>query len=120
MVGKEWALKNDQALEFTFRFLATGGLRYTPIDKELSELAGETVYIQEKAHESQADPYRRLDVRFAYRKNKPNTSWKLSLDIQNATNRINYKRPFYDAWLNEIHFEEQSGLVPVISYTLDF
>ncbi|MFY0687275.1 MAG: carboxypeptidase-like regulatory domain-containing protein [Cyclobacteriaceae bacterium] len=120
MVGKEWPLKNDRAIEFTTRFLAAGGLRYTPINERLSILAQSPVEEQDRAFELQNDPYSRLDIRLAYRKNNPKTSWKVSLDIQNTTVNQNFKRPYFDYLTTQIRFEEQAGLVPVISYTLDF
>ena len=118
--GKEWALNRDRSIELGGRFIWGGGLRYTPIDEAASEARGWEVLDQTRQFTEQNPDYFRIDMRLAFRKNREKYSWRLSLDIQNLTNRTNPKRPFYDPWQNEIVFDPMSGLVPVLSYILDF
>ncbi len=118
--GKEWALSRERAIEVGARFLWGGGLRYTPIDDSLSRATGWEVLDQSSQFTEQNPDYFRIDLRAAFRKNREKYSWRLSLDIQNLTNRTNPKRPFYDPWQNSIVFDPMSGLVPVLSYILDF
>ncbi len=118
--GKEWAMKRNRSFELGGRFIWGGGLRYTPIDEQASETLGWEVLDQSRQFTEQNPDYFRIDFRAAFRKNREKYSWRLSLDIQNITNRTNPKRPFYDPWQNEIVFDPMSGLVPVLSYILDF
>lgn len=54
--------------------------------------------------------YFRLDTRVAYTRNKPKYAWTLSLDIQNATNRINESsNPVINA----------AGTIPFLNYKVD-
>jgi CarboxypepD_reg-like domain len=118
--GKEWVITKQRAFELGGRVIWGGGLRYTPINDTLSALAGRQIDKQDQQFTAQNPDYFRIDFRAAFRKNREKYSWKLALDIQNLTNRINPKRPFYDPWKNEIAFDPMSGLVPVLSYILDF
>ncbi len=118
--GKEWQFQSGNIFEVGLKFLYSDGLRYTPINEGLSELFRRTVEFQDQAFANKTIFYFRMDLRISYRKNLPNRSWKLSLDIQNATNRVNEERPEYDLLRNEVVFDPQSSIIPVISYTLDF
>ncbi len=118
--GKEWILTRNRAFEIGGRAIVGGGLRYTPIDEEASAIVGGQVERQDQQFTAQNEPYFRMDFRAAFRKNKDKFSWRLSLDIQNITNRINPKRPVYDPWQNRVIFDPMSGLIPVLSYILDF
>ncbi|MDH5605182.1 MAG: TonB-dependent receptor, partial [Cyclobacteriaceae bacterium] len=105
--GKEWKISDNKLFEAGGRMIYGGGLRYTPIDEVASKKTGEPVFIQEEAFSLQAKEYFRIDARLAYRVNKPNISWKLSLDIQNLTNRDNVRRPFYNRYTNAIQWDPQ-------------
>ncbi len=118
--GKEWQFQNGNAFEAGLKLLYSNGLRYTPIDEARSEIFRRTIEIQDQAFANQTTFYFRMDLRISYRKNLPTRSWKLSLDIQNATNRVNQERPEYDFLRHEVVFDPQSSIIPVISYTLDF
>jgi len=118
--GKEWQLQNGNVFEAGFKILYSDGLRYTPIDEAQSEIFRRTIEIQDQAFANKTTGYFRIDLRISYRKNLPTRSWKLSLDIQNATNRVNQERPEYDLLRHEVIFDSQASIIPVISYTLDF
>ena len=118
--GKEWQLQNGNTFEAGLKFLYSDGLRYTPIDEGMSEMFRRTIEIQDQAFANKTIYYFRMDLRISYRKNLPTRSWKLSLDIQNATNRVNEERPEYDFLLQKVIFDPQSSIIPIISYTLDF
>ena len=119
-IGKEWVLSNDRLLEFGARIIYSEGMRYTPIDQNQSQQTGWPSDISDQAFEAQTPFHYGTDLRIAYRKNTAKRSWKLSLDIQNATNRENVRRPVYDQINQEIRFDPQSSLIPALSYTLDF
>ncbi len=118
--GKEWQFQSGNTFEIGLKFLYSDGLRYTPINEAGSEIFRRTIEFQDQAFANKTTDYFRMDVRISYRKNMPTRSWKLSLDIQNATNRVNQERPEYDFLRKEVVFDPQASIIPVISYTLDF
>ena len=67
------------------------------------------------------DPYQRLDLRIVYqsgRDKKYKHRW--SLDIQNVLNTQNDGFRYYDRWLKKVILQKQLGLVPVLSYRLEW
>ena len=120
MLGKEFTLRNGNALELGTRVVSTGGLKYTPGDKALSEAAGEYVPIETKAFTENIGTYFRIDGRIAYRINRSKVAYRFAIDVQNATNRINKKDVIWDEGFNDFVKRNQSGLIPVFSIQIDF
>jgi len=85
-----------------------------------SEIFRRTMAVPDPVIAHKTTDYFRIDMRISYRKFHPPHSWKLSLDIQNATNRVNQERPEYDLLRHEVIFDPQASINPVISYALDF
>lgn len=120
--GKEHAVaKNDQnRLAWNFKFLWSGGNRYKPIDIEQSIASEETVRIESKGYSEQAPDYYRLDLSGSYRINREKLSHIISLEIQNATNRLNVFSYVYDEKTKNIEPEYQFGIIPVLKYRVEF
>lgn len=124
MGGKEWNFSGNAILQTSLRILYNGGQRLTPVlsiendpFEPLNPLLDESQPFTE-----QVSAYFRPDIRIAYRKNNPKTSWILSLDVQNVIGRRNIdaiNRDF-DPDLGEWVFREQSAAVPVLTYQIDF
>ena len=108
------------SLEIGGKFMYSGGRRYTPIDTLLSAAAYSEVEDDTQPYTEQISDYMRLDLRVAFRRNKPKYYWMLSLDIQNATDKRNEQRQIYDPWLNELAWIYQSERIPALSFTIDF
>ena len=72
------------------------------------------------AFESKVPDYFRVDAGVSYRKNKPNWSWVLSLDIQNLTNRSNIWDEEFNEEKNAMERTYMVGLVPVLNYRVEF
>ncbi len=119
MGGKEFGFKKGGSLELAGKVLLAGGRRYTAIDQAASIAAYEERLIDEPFTES-LDNYFRIDLRIAYRKNKPKYYWMLSLDIQNLTNYQNVRNQEYDPFLNDLFTIYQSDRIPALSFTIDF
>lgn len=128
MGGKEWYFgkEGQSSLQISGRGIFNGGLRYSPIDREASAIAAETsigqtyVPIDAEAWTEKVGDYYRLDLRIAYRINGNKAAHLISIDAQNATNHLNRREPIYDPISNNLTFRSQSGLIPVISYQIDF
>ena len=120
MGGKEFLFKNGSVLQLAVRGVWAGGLRYTPADSLASAAARAYVPDANKTYAIQTPYYARVDLRVAYRKNMRRSNYTLALDVQNATARRNVREETYDYVTQKIAFIYQSGLVPVLSFQLDF
>ena len=120
MGGKEFVFKNGGTLQLGVRAVLAGGLRYTPADSAASVLAQNYVADTNKIYTLQTPYYARLDLRVAYRKNNKHSNYTIALDVQNATARRNIRDETFDYASQKIAFIYQSGLVPVLSFQIDF
>ncbi len=121
--GKEfrWNRKDKhKVLGINGRVAYYGGFRDTPIDAEASFLAGETVYIESEAFSLKQADFFKLDLRFYWKNNKPKYSSTLSLDIQNASNQDNVAYSYFDPQQGEVIIKKQLGLIPILSYRIEF
>ena len=110
--GYEWQLANQDAITMDGRLSWAGGLRVIPIDLEASREAGETIRDYSRAYESRDDDYFRIDLRVAYKWNRPRTTWTFAADIQNVTNHINPFFKEYDPDTDQIEQVSQIGIIP--------
>lgn len=118
--AKEWSLKKNKVLQFGWKMIYNGGLPITPL------LPGgdsrEPVLDESKPFSDRVPAYFRTDTRISLRKDKTKVSWQLALDVQNIfgiqnTSGLSYR---YDPTTNQWVYKKQSGLVPVLSYQIDF
>lgn len=122
LYGKEWAVgkKKNQLFGINGRGTWRGGNRYTEIDFERSEQAGDDVIFEDRLFEAQYPAYFRLDLGFKYTLNKGKTTHSIMLDFQNLTNHQNILETFYDEDDNEIGTDYQTGLFPFFNYRINF
>ncbi|MCB0819604.1 MAG: TonB-dependent receptor, partial [Bacteroidetes bacterium] len=120
LAGKEFNLGSNRVLSVNLRSLLAGGKRYTPVNLQESIAAGEGVYDYSRAYESRGSFYRRLDVGISYTINKPKTTRVWKIDIQNATNRLNEYSRYYDFDTQKIETSTQAGIIPTLSYRIEF
>lgn len=120
-LGKEFTLKKERTLQVGARMLYNGGFRYTPYDAALSEAAGRYVADTKRLLGDRVDPYTRIDARIAYRWNRKGYAGNLSLDIQNVLDKRNIRSVTYDPTSNGLAYRRyDGGLIPVLSYQIDF
>lgn len=81
-----------------------------------------TLYDVNSTFDNKFRPYQRLDFRVVYTKQKASSTkvHRWSLDIQNVLNRENDGFRYYDPLLNSVLLQNQLGLVPVLSYRLEW
>ncbi len=121
--GKEWILSEKlkkRILGANIKAIYTGGFRYTPVDIVSSKANGQEVDDLSKSFELRNPDYFRLDLRCSLKKNYKKLTTTLALDIQNASNRKNVAGHYYDAKSNSVKYIYQSGLIPLLSYRLEF
>jgi hypothetical protein len=112
--GKDYILGVNAHLNFA------GGLRETPIDEIASEAAGKTIYNEAEAYSLKQKDVFKTDLRIYWKRNKKKFNSTLALDIQNVTNTKNESFKYYDTFLNEVVQKYQLGLIPILSYRIEF
>lgn len=120
MGGYEFTFKKGGVLQIGVKSFISGGLRYTPADVAASQAAG--VYVEDTSQlfGASAGTYFRLDARVAYRKDHKKFSYTIALDVQNCTNTKNVRYMIYDRIQSTLIPRYQSGLLPVLSFQIDF
>jgi len=120
--GKEFNVgKNKQnVLGTNIRGMWRGGYRTIPVDLEASIAQNKDVRDYSRAFETKAPDYFRVDLGVSFRKNKPNWSWILSLDLQNATGRLNVWDEYYSSDTKKMETSYMVGMVPVLNYRIEF
>lgn len=119
--AKEWKLKNNRVFQCGWKLVYNGGFRITPL-AAVQSTTREPVEDDSMPYAQKIDPYFRIDGRLALRKDKAKRSWQLALDIQNVSDNKNTD-PLsrqYDPSVNKWIYNTQSGIVPVLSYQIDF
>lgn len=122
--GKEWEREKQSgrmtAWGLNGRVAFIGGFRDTPIDLDASAAFGQTVFRSEEAFSIKQKGYFRIDLR-AYRKwNRRNFNASLALDIQNLLNTRNLAFSYFDALQGQVVEKYQLGLIPILTYRIEF
>jgi hypothetical protein len=121
LAGKEYQVRSANAtIGFNVKLTLAGGRPYVPIDLEQSIQEKRQIYSWDKAFEFRLDEYFRTDMQIIYRLNKQRCAMEWRLDIQNITNRRNGAFYYFDVVSESIQLKRQVGLIPVLSYRLEF
>jgi hypothetical protein len=131
--GKEWRKERKagrvKLWGLNGRAVALGNLRQTPIDANLSTREGITVYQfttvtgneqSDPAFTLRGSPYFRLDTRLYFKWNTAGRNNTFALDIQNAGNQENSGFFYYDHLQKQVLDKKQLGIIPILSYRVEF
>ncbi|MDB4293086.1 TonB-dependent receptor [Maribacter sp.] len=120
--GKEFTVgkKQNNTIGVNAKTLFNGGKRATPINRTLFDQTGQVQLDQKLRNTLELDAYFRLDASVYYRLNRPKAAHRISLDIQNATNRQNIDSVFFDGVTGEIGTNFQLELIPFLNYRIEF
>lgn len=121
--GKEYhrlTKGKNRIFGFNARGFWQGGYRHSPIDLEASTAAGKTVFAENEAFSLKFKDYFRVDFRVYFKRNKEKYTRTLSLDIQNMTARQNIAYEYFDPYLNKVVTKKQLGILPFLSYRVEF
>ncbi len=119
--GREFGFANGAVLQLGIKSLYSGGSPYTPLEVSESAVQGRYILMQNQDYSLHLPNYFRIDSRVSFRTNSRKRSTVWSLDVQNVTNKINVTSIRYNPVLNVLeHAKSGVGLVPVLSYQLDF
>lgn len=123
LAGKEFRVgsrKKDKTLGINLKVNHAGNKRYTPVDVALSEANNVELSRLDAAYSSRFANYFRSDLQFSLRKNVKNRTIEWRLDIQNLTNRENIAANYFDFSSGKLEQEGEFGLIPILSYRIEF
>jgi hypothetical protein len=119
--GGEWNIgKKNNVFSADIKGTAAGGRNYTPVDLARSKLAGIEFRKNDEAYSLKYDPYLRLDLKLAFRKNSRKITHEWAIDIQNIINRKNPYRVTFNPTTGELVKQYQLGILPVPQYRILF
>ncbi|MEQ9299141.1 MAG: carboxypeptidase regulatory-like domain-containing protein [Cyclobacteriaceae bacterium] len=117
--GKEFVTKRGNGFSVNVRSIWQGGLRDYRIGVDQAPFF--LFPTQEgDPFAFQYEDYFRWDLRLAWTKNKPNYTRMIYLDIQNLTNRKNTAFYDFDEVQQGVVRREQLGLIPILTYRVEF
>jgi len=121
LMGKEWKMgsTNQNVLAINLKGSTIGGRYLTPINFEKSKLEQQAVYEKDRAFSVQQDPYFRIDLKLAYRREYAKSTLEFALDLQNLTGHNNVFNQQYNRRTNSVVTQYQQGFFPVpfVRYT---
>lgn len=122
LAGYEWQLgkSKNKAFALDLKYTHAGGNRYTPIDLELSKLAGKAIYIDDQAFSKKQKDYSRFDVKVSYKTNRKRTAQSVFVVVENIFNTQNILRESYNNDTKSIQKEYQLGLFYYFGYRIEF
>ncbi|MEM1218750.1 MAG: TonB-dependent receptor [Bacteroidota bacterium] len=124
VVGKEWAVggKRGKANFFSLNtsFTYSGPQHYTPLDLEASIAANLYTGDFDNPNSAQQDPLLFIDASIIYKVNREkwNTQW--TLQVANILNRRPVIGVFYDRIIRDQAFLYGDGVIPALSWRINF
>lgn len=119
--GAEWVkVKADRVRTWgvSGRLAVAGGLRYTPFEVEVRP--GGPRYIYGAPWSAQLNDFFRMDLRVYLKRDRKGRTGMWALDLQNVTNAQNEAYIYYDQRKGEVVTKYQLGLIPNLSYRIEF
>jgi hypothetical protein len=120
--GKEFKLTTNgrKLVGVNAKVQYSGGTCESPVDFAKSKAQEETVYVPRKFFSDKGPDYFRADLGLYYKVNNKKATHSIQLDVINATSHTNYYSPYYNVDDNEIKREKMLGIIPNLSYRIDF
>lgn len=118
--GKEFAIGKRHVLSMNVRWVYSGGKKYTPVLLEASQNAGYGIYDETHAYSATAMPYRRFDLGISYTIHRSTSTRVWKLDIQNVGNRLNEFGRYYNTDTAAEEVATMAGMIPTLSYRIEF
>jgi hypothetical protein len=104
------------------RIMLRGGYRYTPVNEYQSLKSKRIIYDNYQSYKNQLPDFIRFDAGINFRKNRPEYSWIIMLDIQNVTGRRNIFRRRFSFENGRIISNDilSLGMIPVFNFRVEF
>jgi hypothetical protein len=121
--GKEFGWQKNRKIKIVginLRGTYFGGFWEGPIDLAQSVYQFRTVFNESLAFTKQLPDFFKMDFRIYYKRIKSKYTSILGLDILNATNQQNIAYHYFDLKQNEVATKYHLGLLPNLSYRIEF
>ncbi|MEL6254936.1 MAG: TonB-dependent receptor, partial [Bacteroidota bacterium] len=122
--GKEFERVTSKGKNKTFGINISltyqGGFRNSPIDVQASQAAQRTVFDLSSPFSERFPDFFRTDLRLIFKRNKAGFTRTFALDVLNLTNRSNVAFRRYDLVSNSVVDKTSFGLLPLLSYRMEF
>ena len=122
LAGKEWCVSRSKGafISASIKVTTIGGKYLTPVNFELSQQLGRTVYREDKAYSDRQDAYFRTDLKLSYRREYKRSTLEFSIDLQNLTGNKNVFDQSYNPRTNSVVTQYQQGFFPVPFFRYTF
>lgn len=119
---KEWMGKNQKqrVIGINGRMVYRGGFNLQEVDLAASRQVQQTVFDESNGFPIQLADYWRADLRITYKRNRKNFTSTFAIDLQNALNTRNEAYRYYDFVQDKVVRRYQLGLIPLLSYRIEF
>ncbi len=121
--GKEFEWQKNNKLKIigiNLRSTYFGGFWEGPIDLESSDNFLRTIYREDLAFTEQLPNFFKMDFRIYIKRIKPKFTSILGLDLLNATNQENTAYKYFDPLTKKIKTKYHLGILPNLSYRIEF
>lgn len=121
--GKEWKVGSghkNNTVGLNGKFSMMGGDRISPVNEDATYLAKEVIYDETRAFEDRKPNVYYLHFTLNYRKNKPRHASIWSFQVMNALGTPEFFGYKYNYKYNTIDKDEQTIVMPQISYKIEF
>ena len=121
--GKEWnvgRVHKNNSIGINGKFSINGGDRQTPVDEDATSIMQEVVYDYSRAFEEQKPTVYYLHITLNYRKNKKRHASIWSFQVLNALGAPEYFGYRYNYIDDSVDRDEQTIIIPNISYKIVF
>ena len=118
--GKEWMIRKKNILGLNLKASATGGEWYVPIDAAASAEQHREILDESKAYREQLPAFFYLDLTVTYRTNHRKFSGTWALQLKNLLNSKPTLGYMYNDFNQSVEPVHSTGLIPFISYKIEF
>jgi hypothetical protein len=120
LAGKEWTIRKKNILGVNLKASLTGGEYYVPIDLEQSTLQHREVLDETRAYQVRLPDFYYLDLTLTYRTNHKKFSGIWAIQVKNLLNQKPATGYVYNDFNQSVEPVRSMGIVPFLSYKIEF
>jgi hypothetical protein len=118
--GKEWTIRKRNILGFNLKGSFTGGEYYVPVDLQQSIAQHREVLNETAAYSVKLPAVFYLDLTVTYRTNHRKFSGIWAVQIRNLLNQKPVTGYSYNDFNHTVETEKSLGIIPLLSYKIEF
>ncbi|MCX6266446.1 MAG: TonB-dependent receptor [Bacteroidetes bacterium] len=118
--GKEWTIRRKNLLGVNLKASLTGGEFYVPIDLKASQQQHSEVLNDQEAYSQRLPSFCYLDISLTYRTNHRKYSGVWTIQVKNLLNQRPANGYVYNDYNQSVEPVKSMGLLPFLSYKIEF